>query len=96
MMNFMASAEINWMFILAAISQAASDVELDHIAAGPLESFLSRHGETQIERIERHAAHDPTFARTMTGVRRHLMTADVWQRVQRIQLTVPDPLRMPD
>jgi hypothetical protein len=44
MMNFTAAPEQQWQFIRAAISQADSDAELGHIAAGPVEHLLGWHG----------------------------------------------------
>src|SRR5712664_2576918 len=62
MMNFMAGPEQQWKFILAAVAHA-SDEELGHIAAGPVEHLLSKHGSEYIEKIGQHAENDPKFAR---------------------------------
>jgi hypothetical protein len=44
MMNFTARPEHQWQFILAAIAHASDD-ELGHIAAGPIEHLLGKHGD---------------------------------------------------
>ena len=92
MMNFMAPPQLQWEFICAAAASAESDGELAHIAAGPVEQLLGRHGPEFIARVEARAAADPTFARMLTGVWRHTMSDDVWARVQAVQDGVPDPL----
>ena len=92
LMNFTASAEAQWQFILAALTQARSDADLGHVAAGPLEHLLGKHGTSFIERVEQQATQDQKFARAMTGVRKHLMTDEVWARVEAIKRSVADPL----
>ena len=92
-MNFTAPAEMQWRFILFAIDRAASDDELIHIAAGPMEHLLGWHGPAFMERFEEQARTDARFARALTGVSKYLMTDEVWLRVQMIQHRVPDPLK---
>lgn len=84
MMNFTARPDHQWRFILAAIAQA-SDVELGHIAAGPVEHLLGKHGEKYIEQVERRAEADPRFARMLAGVWKYMMTDEVWARVQNLK-----------
>lgn len=92
MMNFTADPDQQWQFIRSAVACAKSDDELGHIAAGPVEHLLGRHGESLIARVEAEAAADQTFARMLTGVRQHMMADEVWARVQAIQGKVSDPL----
>lgn len=84
MMNFTASPEHQWQFILAAIVYA-SDEELDHIAAGPVEHLLGKHGQKYIEKFEQRAEVDPKFARMLTGICRYVMSDDVWSRVEALK-----------
>src|SRR5215510_2061139 len=49
MMNFTARPEHQWQFILAAITHASDD-ELGHIAAGPMEHLLGKHGTSTSRR----------------------------------------------
>ena len=93
LMNFTASAEPQWQFILAAVDQAQSDAELGHIAAGPLEHLLGRHGSEFIGRVEQQAAQDLKFARTMTGVWKYVMADEVWSRVEAVKKSVANPLQ---
>lgn len=91
-MNFTARPAAQWVFALAAVAEATSDADLGQVAAGPLEHLRGEHGEAWIDRVERQAAADPTIARALTGVWRHLMTPAVWARVQALQARVADPL----
>jgi hypothetical protein len=81
MMNFTATPEQQWQFILAAVAHAESDDELKHIAAGPIEHLLGKHGEKYIECVEKQAETDPKFARAISSVWKHLMSDAVWARV---------------
>src|SRR5689334_18962570 len=63
-MNFTATPEQQWTFIMAAMNHAADD-ELGHIAAGPVEHLLGHHGPAYIDEVERHADSDPKFARML-------------------------------
>jgi hypothetical protein len=85
MMNFTARPEQQWKFILAAVEHAESRDELKHIAAGPIEHILGRHGEDWIAEAEAEAANSPKFADAMIGVWRNRMSDKVWARVQAIQ-----------
>ena len=85
LMNFTASPDQQWQFVLAAMIQATSGDELGHIAAGPVEHLLGWHGEDYIGRVERQAKSDPQFARMLTGVRKYMMSDEIWQRVQELR-----------
>jgi len=95
MMNFTARPEQQWKFIVAAVKHAESDDELGHIAAGPIEHLLGRHGDQYIVSVESLAQVDEKFARTMTGVWKYKMSDDNWSRVQAIQ-SKTTPLRTSD
>lgn len=84
MMNFTARPERQWQFILAAVAHASGD-ELGHIAAGPIEHLLGKHGEQYIEKVEQHAEADPKFARMLTDVWKYMMTDEVWARVEALK-----------
>jgi hypothetical protein len=90
MMNFTARAEHQWLFILSAIAHA-SDEELGHIAAGPVEHLLGKHGAEYIERVEQHAEADPKFAQMLADVWRYMMTDDVWARIEALKAKYPAP-----
>jgi hypothetical protein len=95
MMNFLARPEHQWKFILLAVGHAQTDDELAHIAAGPIEHLLGSHGEKYIAAIESQAASDAKFAKAMTGVWRHMMSDEIWNRVQIIQQQA-EPLKCSD
>jgi hypothetical protein len=85
MMNFTSTAEHQWSFITAAIRHAKTDDELGHIAAGPVEHILGKHGDDYIDRVEEMSASNPQFKKMMRSVWKHLMNDNVWGRVQAIQ-----------
>ena len=91
-MNFSAPPEIQWRFILIAVSLSESDDELGHVAAGPIEHLLGWHGEACIGLVENEVATNPKLARALTGVWQYMMSAEVWSRVQRLQASVSEPL----
>ena len=93
LMNFTASPESQWSFLVKAVAHAQSEDELGHIAAGPLEHLLGKHGASMIDRVEQLAATDEKFARMLTGAWRYMMSDSVWQRVQALQARVQNPLR---
>jgi hypothetical protein len=92
-MNFTARAELQWQFILIAVSLAQSDDELSHIAAGPIEHLLGWHGEDYNHPVEEQAAINPKFARALTGVWRYKMSDEIWSRLERLKAGVSEPLR---
>jgi hypothetical protein len=85
MMGFTATPDQQWQFIRASVAQAESDDELGHIAAGPMECLLGRHGASCIDAVEHLAATDARFARILMGVWKYMMTDDVWSRVQAVK-----------
>ena len=91
-MNFSASPEIQWRFVLIAVALSDSDDELGHIAAGPVEHLLGRHGEDYISTVENEARTNPKFARTLTGLWQYMMSDDIWSRLQAVQKRVTEPL----
>ena len=88
MMNFTGRPEHQWQFILAAIAHA-SEEELGHIAAGPVEHLLGKHGDKYIDEVERRTESDPKFARMMSGVWKYMMTDEVWARVEALKARFP-------
>ncbi|MEM8945414.1 MAG: DUF6869 domain-containing protein [Planctomycetota bacterium] len=81
-MNFTASAESQWRFI-EVVFRHGNDETMGHLAAGPVEHLLSKHGDEYIERIETLAQSDPGFASMLSTCRKHLMSEAVWQRLCR-------------
>jgi hypothetical protein len=79
-MNFTASAEAQWKFILSVFTHADNHA-LGHLAAGPVEHLLSNHGDEYIDRIESMAEKNSQFAMMLKLCYKHLMSDDVWNRV---------------
>ena len=93
-MNFTASPESQWSFLVKAVTRAQSEEELGQIAAGPLEHLLGKHGAGMIDRGQQLAATDEKVARTLTAACGH-MTSDLGrQRVEAIQARVQNRLRL--
>src|SRR5215510_2274616 len=82
--NFTARPEHQLQFIVAAITHASDD-ELDHIAAGPMEHLLGKHGDKYIEKVEQRAEADPRFARMLAGLWKYMMSDHVWARVEALK-----------
>ena len=95
-MGFTAPLDQQMEFLRASLACAETDSQLLHIAAGPAEQTLSKFGVECIEECERWAKSDSRFARMLTGVFQHLMSDEVWGRVQSIQAGVSDPLVIED
>jgi Family of unknown function (DUF6869) len=74
--------EKGWTAILTALKDKRLEPSLGIIAAGPLEDLLSFHGEKFIERVEKEARSNPTFAHLLGGVWQSNIRDDVWKRVQ--------------
>lgn len=89
-MTFLRSAEIQWDFLLSCVEEAETEDQLSHIAAGPFEGLMGRHGADYIDRVEVRAAIDRKFARMVCDSWRHMMTDEVWARVQAIQAAGTD------
>ena len=87
-MTFMSKPELQWEVILEMVEQASGVDDLGHIAAGPIEGLLGRHGPAWIERIETEARDNAKFARALTGVWKYMMTDEVWERVKAIKNVV--------
>ena len=85
-MNFTASHENQWKFVLAAFENAP-DEQLGDIAAGPIKHILWKHGDVYIDKVEDLASSFPRFASMMDGCwqQKQKMSEDVWCRVQAIQ-----------
>ena len=80
-MNFTASSDAQWRFI-EAVFDAGDDEAMGHLAAGPVEHLLSKHGDEYISRFEQRANADPRFANMLAGCNRLTMNDNVWRRLQ--------------
>jgi hypothetical protein len=69
-------------FILAVLDRDASATTMAILSAGPLEALLRRHGPRIINRVERRARRDATFARLLGHVWKDTLSTPIWMRVQ--------------
>jgi hypothetical protein len=79
-MNFTASPEAQWKFIVAAFLSGNERTHA-HLAAGPVEHLLGHHGDRYIEPIENMAADDTRFAKMLNGCNQYRMSGEVWRRL---------------
>lgn len=90
LMNFTASPDQQWQFLVAAVNSARTEDHLAAIAAGPLEHLLTKHGDEYISLVEVESRSSKAFANAVAGVWRNSMNNDVWSRVQAIQARVKE------
>jgi len=90
--QFSSRPELQWKFILLAISLATTDEQLGDIAAGGIEHLLGWHGKQYIDVVEQEVPVNPMFAKALTGVWKYLMSDDIWARVQKLQSRVKDKI----
>jgi hypothetical protein len=79
-MNFTASPDAQWRFIIAAFSSGNENTH-GHLAAGPVEHLLGQHGDQYIESFEKMAGDDPLFAKMLKGCNQYRMSEAVWRRL---------------
>jgi len=80
-MNFTASPDAQWKFIVAAFSSGNEGTH-GHLAAGPVEHLLGNHGDQYVESFEKIAAQDSRFANMLKGCHQYRMSEEVWQRLR--------------
>lgn len=84
LVSFLKPPDLQWSFILAVADALRDTPGLYYLAAGPLESLLSKHGEDWITHLEI-AAERSARIRFMTALcQRQAMSEDVWHRLQHI------------
>lgn len=71
-----------WEIVMEVFRRDPPDDVLGVLAAGPLEDYLVRCGETAIERVERLAKADDKFRQLLWGVWQNAMPSDVWARLE--------------
>ena len=81
MLTFFYTPEVQWKFLLAAVQNAGAD-EFGHIAAGPFEGLMGKHGDAYIDRVEAEAARDSGFKQMIGHAWQYLMSDAIWARVQ--------------
>ena len=70
---------------ICAVAQLTDQPEIiASLAAGPLEDFLGRHGETHIEVIKELSRTQPSFFPVLTGVWQGSMLTLIWRQVEAI------------
>jgi hypothetical protein len=73
-----------WGVILTIFKKDRSELILDDLAAGPIESLLAFNGRKVIGLLENAAVEFPEFRAMLSGVWRNAIPEDVWQRLQKV------------
>jgi hypothetical protein len=76
--------ETAWRVIDLIWRRDQSDFMLAHLAAGPVEDLLVRHGPAFIERVYETARKEPVFRKLLGAVWRNSIAEPVWQRLKEI------------
>lgn len=71
-----------WEIILEILRRDPPSDVIQVLAAGPMEEYLARCGDSVICRVESRAATDPKFRDLLGGVWKNKMSAEMWARVQ--------------
>lgn len=79
-MNFTASPDAQWKFIVAAYWRGNQDTH-GHLAAGPVEHLHGKHGDKYIELVEQFTDDDPLFATMLKNCHQNQMSDTVWRRL---------------
>ena len=74
--------EVAWLAILQILRRGLTEEQKEWLAAGPLETLLSWHGATFIDRVELEARSSPSFNHLLGGVWRQGMSEETWGHVQ--------------
>ena len=72
-----------WQMIVGLIGAARDDDALGWIGAGPLETFVSRHGAAWIDVIERDAESSPRLRQALRSSWRGGTPPDIFRRIKR-------------
>jgi hypothetical protein len=88
------SQEEWWQSALRSVCEAPEDDwEIGVRAVQSLEILLGWCDDLVIDRVEEEAAHNERLRRSLTGIWQAGMSDAVWERVQVIVRSVPNPLR---
>lgn len=71
-----------WPLVLEVLQRDPPMEVIEVLAAGPLEDYLAKRGDTVIDRVEKQARSDPKFRSLLGGVWKNNMSDAVWARVQ--------------
>ena len=74
--------ELAWRAIIEICSRDLTEDEEGLLAAGPLETLLSWHGATFIDRVVTEATKDQHFKTVLKLMWRHGIQDDIWVRIE--------------
>ncbi|PYL00658.1 MAG: hypothetical protein DME19_04275 [Verrucomicrobia bacterium] len=80
--------EIAWQAILEISQRDLTDEQRALLAGGPLETLLSWHGGSFIDRVVDEAKRSPRFRHLLGGVWRQDMPEEIWERIIKLRKDV--------
>ena len=82
-----AEPEIAWAAILAILSKDLTEEQRGLLAAGPLETLLSWHGEAVIDRVVKEGENNNRFNYLLGGLWPGRIPEQVWRRIEKVRRT---------
>lgn len=76
--------ELLWKLILEIHSRDKDASSVEVLSAGPMEDLLSMHGAKFIEKVEKQAKQDRSFAFLLGGVWKSDINEEIWKRIQNV------------
>jgi len=77
--------ETAWHAILELSRRPLTEEQEELLAAGPLETLLSLHGPTFIDRVLKEAESNPRFNYLLGGVWRREMPDEIWEPIVKVR-----------
>ena len=77
--------ETAWQAILELSRRRLTEEQEELLAAGPLETLLSLHGPTFIDRVLKEAESNPPFNHLLGGVWRREMPDEIWEWIVKVR-----------
>lgn len=71
-----------WALVMTIFNQTSDEWVLTNLAAGPLESLVTRHPEEILPLLENEARNSERFRDMLSSVWENLMPEDAWRRIR--------------
>jgi Family of unknown function (DUF6869) len=85
---FVTEADEMWSAIVAIARATSDEAVLGLLGAGPLETFIERHGHGYLPAIETEAVNNPAFAFALGGSWQSDTSDHVWQAIRQIKARI--------
>jgi len=77
--------DVAWRAILELSQRELTDEQQALLAGGPLETLLSWHSATFIDRVVDEATCNPRFRQLLGGIWRQDMPMEIWERIVKLR-----------